>query len=64
MTFNYVHVFMTVFTINTILHSHDTQFSWNFKRFIERTPCARESLLYGMTGGIIVAAGYFIKSSK
>ena len=56
---------MIVFTINTILHSHsDTQYSWNLKKFIERTPCARESLLYGMTGGIIVAAGYFLKSSK
>ena len=60
-TFLYV---MTVFTTKIILHSHDTQYSWNVKKFIERTPCARESLLYGMTGGILVGFGYFLKSSK
>ncbi len=49
--------------VNIISFSH-AQYSWNVKKFIERTPCARESLLYGMTGGMIVGAGYFIKSSK
>ncbi|XP_078350599.1 cytochrome c oxidase assembly protein COX20, mitochondrial-like isoform X1 [Oculina patagonica] len=42
--------------------SDKKKYSWNVKKFIERTPCARESLLYGMTGGMIVGAGYFIKS--
>lgn len=55
---------MTVLTINILLYSRDTQYSWNVKKFIERTPCARESMLYGMAGGILVGAGYFLKSSK
>lgn len=54
---------MAVVIINIILFSH-AQYSWNVKKFIERTPCARESLLYGMAGGVIVGAGYFLKSSK
>lgn len=42
----------------------DTQYSWNVKKFIQKTPCVRESLLYGIAGGSVVGVGYFLKSSE
>ncbi|CAH3167599.1 unnamed protein product [Porites lobata] len=38
------------------------QYSWNVKKFIQKTPCVRESLMYGILGGSVVGVGYFIKS--
>ena len=55
---------MVKVVINISLFCQYAQYSWNVKKFIERTPCARESLLYGMAGGMMVGAGYFLKSSK
>ena len=40
------------------------QYNWNFKKFIERTPCARESLLYGIGAGMIAGFGCFMKTSE
>ncbi|KAJ7373345.1 Cytochrome c oxidase assembly protein cox20, mitochondrial [Desmophyllum pertusum] len=46
-----------------VLNSVDNKkYSWNVKKFIESTPCVRNSLLYGMAGSVLVGAGYFIKS--
>lgn len=39
------------------------KYNWNFKKFIERTPCARESLLYGIGGGVLAGFGCFVKST-
>lgn len=38
------------------------KYNWNFKKFIERTPCARESLLYGIGAGMIAGFGCFMKT--
>jgi len=38
------------------------KYSWNVKKFIQKTPCVRESLLYGIVGGSVVGVGYFLKS--
>ncbi|RMX50142.1 hypothetical protein pdam_00002840 [Pocillopora damicornis] len=40
------------------------KYNWNFKKFIERTPCARESLLYGIGAGMIAGFGCFMKTSE
>ena len=50
--------------ITSLLCYCDFQYNWNFKKFIERTPCARESLLYGIGGGVLAGSGCFVKSSK
>ncbi|XP_031573048.1 cytochrome c oxidase assembly protein COX20, mitochondrial-like [Actinia tenebrosa] len=37
--------------------------SWDIIKFIEKTPCSRDSLLYGITGGLGAGVLYFFKSN-
>ncbi|XP_074631775.1 cytochrome c oxidase assembly protein COX20, mitochondrial-like [Acropora palmata] len=48
--------------VDGVVNSDKEKYSWNIKKFIEKTPCARESFLYGIVGGAVVGAGYFLKS--
>lgn len=33
-------------------------------KFIQKTPCTRDSLMYGIVGGLTFAGLYFLKTSK
>ncbi|XP_068088159.1 cytochrome c oxidase assembly protein COX20, mitochondrial [Hyperolius riggenbachi] len=36
----------------------------SFKLWIQKTPCARESLLYGSVGSLLFGTGYFLATSR
>ncbi|XP_032221773.2 cytochrome c oxidase assembly protein COX20, mitochondrial [Nematostella vectensis] len=40
----------------------EKKYSWNALKFIQRTPCARESFMYGIVGGLTAGSLYFLKS--
>lgn len=37
---------------------------YSIKDFVERTPCARDSFLYGIFGSMFAGAGTFVYTSK
>ncbi|XP_019625867.1 PREDICTED: cytochrome c oxidase protein 20 homolog [Branchiostoma belcheri] len=42
----------------------DTEKTWGPKHFIQNTPCARNSFLYGMGGGAVGGFAYFLWTSN